>query len=153
MTPTPSKKPSARKSLFIFTKILYVKNKTAIRRVGASKSKLKAVKSVTTPWALKQKRKGNPKINDQIKKSIYSWIMYHPQVVQSPIFNDCLKVNIDGHTELQLVPIFLLQVSVKEIHNRLVSDTDNGGLEESRDVEKNIIISDSTYRSLLPPQF
>ena len=38
MTPTPVKKPSARKSLCLFTNILYVKNKTAIRRVGAAKS-------------------------------------------------------------------------------------------------------------------
>ena len=75
--------------------------------------------------------------------------MHNPQVVQSPIFNDCLKVNIDGHTELQLVPIFLLQVSVKEIHNRLVSDTDDDGLKEAIDAENNIIISDSTLHKVM----
>ena len=48
--------------------------------------------------------------------------MYHPQVVQSPIVNDGLKVKIDGHTEPQLVPKFLLQVSIRELHNNLVSD-------------------------------
>ena len=37
MTPTPVKKPSARKSLCLFTNILYVKKKNAIRQVGASK--------------------------------------------------------------------------------------------------------------------
>ena len=42
----------------------------------------------------------NSKINDQIKKSPYDWIINHPQVVKSPIVNDFLKVNIDGHTEL-----------------------------------------------------
>ena len=31
MTPTPAKKPSARKSLCLFSKILYVKKKTATR--------------------------------------------------------------------------------------------------------------------------
>ena len=31
MTPTPFNKPSARKSLCLFTNIFYVKNKTAIR--------------------------------------------------------------------------------------------------------------------------
>ena len=30
--------------------------------------------------------------------------MHHPQVVQSPIINDILKVKNDGHTELKLVP-------------------------------------------------
>ena len=54
--------------------------------------------SILFQWALKQNRKYNSKIDEQIKKSIYKWIMHHPQVVQSPTFNDCLKVKIDGPT-------------------------------------------------------
>ena len=103
MTSTPVKKPSARKSLCLFTNILDVK-KNATRQVGAAKYKRKAIKFGNKPWALKQKRKGNSKIYEQIKKSLYNWIIHHPQVVQSPICNYCLKVNIDGHTEPQLVP-------------------------------------------------
>ena len=78
--------------------------------------------------------------------------MHHPQVVKSPIFNDRLNVRIDGHTEPQLVPKLLLQVSIRELHNNLVIDTDNGGIKEERHEENNIITSDSTLRSLLPPQ-
>ena len=55
MTSTPVKKPSARKSLCLFTNILDVKNKTATRRVGAAKYKRKAIKYGNAPWALKQK--------------------------------------------------------------------------------------------------
>ena len=77
--------------------------------------------------------------------------MNHPQVVQSPIVNDCMKVNIDGHTEPQLVPKLLLRVSVTEPHNNLVSATIYCGIKEERDEDDNIIISDSTLRSLLPP--
>ena len=73
--------------------------------------------------------------------------------MQSPIGNDCLKVKIDGHTEPQLVPKLLLRVYSRELHNKLVSDSDNGGLKEARDEDDNIIISESTLRSLLPPQF
>ena len=65
----------------MFTNALEVK-KTAYRRVGAAKSKRKEIKFGNTPWALKQKRKGNSKINEQIEKSIYNWIIHHPQVVQ-----------------------------------------------------------------------
>ena len=72
--------------------------------------------------------------------------MHHPKVIQSPIVNDCMKVEIDGHTEPQLVPEMLLQVSFIELHNNLVSDT-------IYDADDNIIISDSTLRSLFPPQF
>ena len=54
--------------------------------------------------------------------------MHHPQVLQSPTVNDCLKVKIDGHTELQLVPKLLLQVSIRELHKDLVSSTIYGGI-------------------------
>ena len=111
MKSTPVKKKSATKPLCIFTNILDVKKKNSTRRVGASKYKCKAVKYVITPWALKQNRKGNSKINDPIKKSLYNWIMHHPQVMQSPIVNDCLKAKIDGHNEPQLVPKLLLRDS------------------------------------------
>ena len=79
--------------------------------------------------------------------------MHHPQVLKSPTVNDCLKVKIDGHTDPQLVPKLFLQVSVRELHNNLVSDEENCGLKEARDEDDNIIISDSTLSSLLPPQF
>ena len=130
-----------------------MKKKTATCGVGAAKSKFKAIKYGTKKWALKQKRKGNSKINGQIKRSLYNWIMYHPQVLQSPIVNDFLKVKIDVHTEPLLLPKLLLHVSVRELHKNLVSDTDDGGLKEARYSENYIIISDSTLRSLLPLQF
>ena len=72
MTSTPVNKPSSRKSLCIFTNILDVKKKTDIRRVGAAKLERKAIKYGTTPWVLKQKKKGNSKINHQIKNSLYN---------------------------------------------------------------------------------
>ena len=127
-TSTPFKKPHARKSLCLFTNILDVKKKTDTRQFRAAKSELKVNKYGTTPWALKQKRKGHSKISEQIKKSLYKCITYHPQVVQPSIANDFLKVNIDGYNEPKLVPKWLLQVSVRELHNYLVSSTKYGGL-------------------------
>ena len=55
-------------------------------------------------------------------------------------------------TEAQLVPNFLLHVSVRELHNILVSDTNDGGLKDAMDEDYDIIISDSTLCSLFPPQ-
>ena len=43
ITPKTVKKPSARKSLCLFTNIFDVKNKTAVRRVRDAKSKRKAI--------------------------------------------------------------------------------------------------------------
>ena len=59
MKSTPVKKPSAQKSLCILTNILEAQKKTAYRKFGAAKSKRKAIKFGNTPWALKQKQKGN----------------------------------------------------------------------------------------------
>ena len=59
MNPQTLKKPSASKSLCIFTNILNAKNITAICRVGASKSNHKSNKAGTMPWALKPKRNVN----------------------------------------------------------------------------------------------
>ena len=70
--------------------------KTVYRQVGADKSKRKAFTFGKTPCSLKQKRKRHSKINEYIKKPLYNWIMHNPQVVQSLIANDCLKVKIDG---------------------------------------------------------
>ena len=53
-----------------------------------------------TMWT-KKKRKGHSKINDRIKRNLYSWITLHHQVFQSPISNDCLKVIFDDQTEPQ----------------------------------------------------
>ena len=78
--------------------------------------------------------------------------MHHLQVVQSQIFNDFQKVKIDGHTEPQLLPKLLLQMSVRELHKNIVSATIYGGLKEARDEDDNIIISDSTLCSLFTPQ-
>ena len=44
MNPKTFKKPSAQKSLCMFTNILYVNKKTAYHRVGAAKYKPKAIK-------------------------------------------------------------------------------------------------------------
>ena len=61
-------------------------------------------------------------------------------------------MNIDGHTESQLVLKLLFKVSVIELYNKLVSSTIDGGIKETRDEDDNIIISNSTLRSLLTPQ-
>ena len=46
----------------------------------------------------------------------------------------------------------LLQVYAQELYNRLVNNPEDGGIKEARDADDNIIISESTLRSLFPPQ-
>ena len=50
MKSTPVKKPSARKSLCLFTNILYVKKKKAKRRIGAAESKRRVMEVGNSLW-------------------------------------------------------------------------------------------------------
>ena len=72
--------------------------------------------------------------------------------MKSPNANDFLKVSIDRYYEPQLVSKLLLQVYFRELHNIMVSTPEEGGLKEAGDEDNNIIISDYTLRSILPPQ-
>ena len=84
-------------------------------------------------WSSIPKRRSHTKINEFIRKDIYKCILHHPQVVQYSIANDCLKLSIDVQAEPQLVPKFLLYVSVIELHNRMVSPPEEGVLREAID--------------------
>ena len=46
----------------------------------------------------KIRKKGHSNINIKIKHNLYTWITSHPQVVQSPSPNDCLKVTFEDQT-------------------------------------------------------
>ena len=80
-----------------------------------------------------KKQKGHSKINERIKRNLYAWITRHPQVVQSPISIDCLKVIFYDQTEPQRVLKLLLHMSVRELHNSLVSYPNDGVIKDSMD--------------------
>ena len=61
-------------------------------------------------------------------------------------------MKIDGYNEPQLFPKLLLHMSIREPHKNIVSATKDGEIKETRYEDDYIIISDSTLRSLLPPQ-
>ena len=52
----------------------------------------------------------------------------------------------------KMVPQLLLQVSVSEPCNSMISPTEEGGLKEAIEEENNITINDSTLCNIIPPQ-
>ena len=50
------------------------------------------------------------------------------------------------------MPKLLLQVYVRELHDGMVSPPQGIGLKEARDEDNDIIISDSIFLNILPPQ-
>ena len=59
---------------------------------------------------------------------------------------------LDDQTEPLLVPKVLLQVSVRELYNSLVSDPNDGVIKDDRDEDDKVIISYPNLRSLFPTQ-
>ena len=81
------KKSSARKKLNQFYEVLDVKPKTAVRKLGAAKSKIKDTRAGSMLWYITPKRHVNTNINDWVKKALYNWIIQNPKVLQPPITN------------------------------------------------------------------
>ena len=107
-----TKNSSARKFLSQIYKLLEVKLKTSVQILGASITNHEEIMNGTYLWYSITKWKGYKHINAHIKQGVYNWILLHPQVVQSPIENDFLKVSVDGHTK-KYIPKMLLQVSIR----------------------------------------
>ena len=59
---------------------------------------------------------------------------------------------LDDQIEPQIVLKLLPQVSVRELHNSLVSDPNDGVIKDAQDEDFKIIIGDLTLRPLLSPQ-
>ena len=78
-TQTTVNKPSANKSLRLFTHIFDVKRRTAICHVGYSESELRAIKYGCRLWTNKTKWKRHSKINEQNKLKLYTFITQHSQ--------------------------------------------------------------------------
>ena len=79
--PMISRNNSARKSLCIFTEVLDVKSKTAVRGVGCAKSKRKSIRAGSMMWSIIPNSKRHTKINEQVKKYLCNFILQHSQVL------------------------------------------------------------------------
>ena len=123
----------------------------AKRTLSKAATRRKLVKMQKSFWNTMKCKKGFTHITPEIKTALHEWIMRHPSVFESPIKNDCVKINVPGEPEPVSVPKLLLACSIRELHNDLAKDPDNGGLAEARKDGK-LIIGDSALRYLLPHQ-
>ena len=132
--------------------LIFVYKKSAVCRLGAFKSKHKAIIAGNPLWSSIKNRHGHTKTNQKLKEDLYNCILQHTQFVQSPIANGCICVYIDVKSKKTLVPKFLFQVSVRELHNSMVISPEEGGLKEAIYVYNSIVISYPKLRNILPPK-
>lgn len=91
-------------------------------------------------------------MNSELRRKLHAWIIKHPQVVASPFVNDTVKITDPENLNQKIkAGKLLLQVSMRELHNDLLSDGPLG-LEEAKDENGKVLISDTALRCLRPPQ-
>ena len=79
--------------------------------------------------------------------------MKNSNVSESPITRDTLLVIDEEYRVKRRVSKILLECSMRQLHNELISSTDDGGLLGARHANTNdVISSDTMLRYLAPPQ-
>ena len=79
--------------------------------------------------------------------------MKNSKVRESPIARDTLLIADAEYIVKRRVPKLLLECSMQQLHNELITSPNDGGLLGARHAEtNNVIISDTMLRSLAPPQ-
>ena len=88
-----------------------------------------------------------------MRQEIVDWIMKNSNVHHSPITRDTLLIADADNKVSRRVPKLLLECSMRQLHDELITLPDDGGLLGDRHAETNeLITSDTMLRSLAPPQ-
>ena len=80
---------------------------------------------------------------------IHEWIIKHPFVVVSPISKDTILVQDVTGKKNQRVGKYLIQISIRELHNDLIKSKNEEYLSEVWNGNK-ILVSDTGLRCIIP---
>ena len=120
------------------------------KAANARKQLMEKVKGIR--WSGGRSRKEYSKVTPQIRAALRKWILEHPDVVESPIVNDTLKVrNPDTGKKDKIVAKQLRMISVRDLHNDLLKPVNEGGFENAYKDGK-VLISDTMLRTLMPEE-
>ena len=118
----------------------------------APKTKRKEIQTGIALWYIIHTWRGHTKINPIVKKYLKNWFSRNTQFVRYTIAYNCIDVYMGGQSEKHLVPKKLLQMSVRELYNRMASPPQEGGLTYVRDKENDIIIRNYVLHNILTPK-
>ena len=101
-----------------------------------------------TKWS-SVKEETYSKITFYLRDTVIKWLHNHPHIVSSPIYNDKLlfKDSSEPNTKTRVEKL-LRQVSMRELHNDLLSDPPTG-LSEVYDVSSRTIIIYTGFSSFI----
>ena len=88
-----------------------------------------------------------------MRQKLVEWIMKNSNMRESPIACDKLLITLAEPGVKRRVPKLLMECSLRNLYNELITSPDNGGLLGARHSDKNdVIIRDTMLHSLVPPQ-
>ena len=92
-------------------------------------------------------------VSEALRQKLVEWIMKHSYVREYSISCDTLLITDAGSEVKRRVLKLLLECSMRQLHNELITLPDYGDLLEARHADTNdVIISDAMLHYLAPPQ-
>jgi hypothetical protein len=93
---------------------------------------------------LKRQHKGRRNIPSAIRDAVIDWVVNHENVIPSPLLNETILVKAPGSTQKRRVTKLLLEIPVRELHNKMLSE-----LAETRDTAGKALVSDTSLRRII----
>jgi hypothetical protein len=90
-------------------------------------------------------------VTEALREKMVSWVTNHENVIHSPIANDTLliKSTVAGVTQKMRVGKLLCEFLVRELHKSMVGPVEEGGLEDARNSEGKVVVSNLTLCSIM----
>ena len=123
---------------------------TGYRKINLAQIKRKILfdeddENIEYSWSSVKKRKHYSKISPELRSKVIDWLKKHPHIIQSPNFNDTLIVKDKSNNGIYIrEQKYLHQISIRELHNDLLSDPPIG-LSDVYDKEGKPLISDTAF--------
>ena len=105
-----------------------------------------------TTWCVLSNRPTYKTIQRSLHKQVLEWILCHEHVIPSSISKDTILVYNPVSKKREPVTKLLLQISVRELHDDLISSPPKGLSSVYDTKTKKLLVSESTLRTMLPPQ-
>ena len=105
-----------------------------------------------TTWCVLSNRPVYKTLQRSLQEKLLNWVLCHEYVIPSPQKKDTILVYNPTTKKREPVTKLLLQCSVRELHDDLIGPPPKGLKDVYHSKTNKLLISESTFRQLLPPQ-
>jgi hypothetical protein len=80
---------------------------------------------------------------------VIDWVVKHENIIDLPIFNETLLIKGPGSNQTTQVGKLLLDIPVRELHNKIVSAVIDGRLANAGNLIEKVTVSNTTLRLII----